>query len=583
MQRRVARPRSRSCPESNAPPPRSHDRALGRRTPRCTPRRPRRLRGASSALVSEPVAAGQLALDGRDPAGPRDGARLVLERRLVSEVSGPWAAVDPGTVNAVAGDADCQRPHRHGAPDARARPGLAPPAVAKAVDAASWEPAPPAAREGAHVALVSRSPLAQSASYWAQGGLAGAIADDDDVSLHVEDTLAAGRGTCAPTPCASSCEKLPLGCRNWSTWASPSTAPPGGARALARGRPQPAARRARRGSATGRRVTRDLSALVAVHQRIDVLERSTALALWLYGGAAWDVVAERPNGRSLRARARHRDRDRRGSRRWWSGRPTARRDRRRPRARARGRRRARGPGVHAVPPDGAPSMTDRPRRLPHHRGGARRGRAPPGRQRRALRRRARARDEVARRSPARQVPAGPCTRHARRGPGPVPERIADARARRTRPRRDPFRSPRSALHDRADRDGPGRALHPPRPLCGRRVRMHRCARGEPPGVELAFRMPGVRPARGNRRRGSVPVAPSDPGGPPERPPGRRSPLDARRALAVRGPLRDPAELATAPPRTRSAGALRSRGRRSSGEESRGAHQRVDHPETDPAP
>ena len=51
-----------------------------------------------------------------------------------------------------------------------------------------------AAEQGASVCLVSRSPLAQSASYWAQGGLAAALAPDDDPELHLADTLAAGRG-----------------------------------------------------------------------------------------------------------------------------------------------------------------------------------------------------------------------------------------------------------------------------------------------------------------------------------------------------------------------------------------------------
>ncbi|MGI8805088.1 MAG: FAD-dependent oxidoreductase, partial [Thermoleophilaceae bacterium] len=50
-----------------------------------------------------------------------------------------------------------------------------------------------AAREGASVALVSRSPLAASASYWAQGGVAAALAADDSPERHLEDTIAAGR------------------------------------------------------------------------------------------------------------------------------------------------------------------------------------------------------------------------------------------------------------------------------------------------------------------------------------------------------------------------------------------------------
>ncbi len=51
-----------------------------------------------------------------------------------------------------------------------------------------------AAEAGAFVALVSRTPLAGSASYWAQGGIAAALAVDDSAERHAQDTLAAGRG-----------------------------------------------------------------------------------------------------------------------------------------------------------------------------------------------------------------------------------------------------------------------------------------------------------------------------------------------------------------------------------------------------
>src|SRR5271167_2082093 len=50
-----------------------------------------------------------------------------------------------------------------------------------------------AAREHATVVLVSATPLAQTASYWAQGGLAAALAEDDSFELHLSDTELAGR------------------------------------------------------------------------------------------------------------------------------------------------------------------------------------------------------------------------------------------------------------------------------------------------------------------------------------------------------------------------------------------------------
>jgi L-aspartate oxidase len=47
-----------------------------------------------------------------------------------------------------------------------------------------------------NVAVVTKSELDTSNSYYAQGGIAAAIADDDSPDLHMKDTLAAGRGLC---------------------------------------------------------------------------------------------------------------------------------------------------------------------------------------------------------------------------------------------------------------------------------------------------------------------------------------------------------------------------------------------------
>ena len=47
-----------------------------------------------------------------------------------------------------------------------------------------------AAGEGARVALVSAAPLARTASYWAQGGIAAALAVYDSPEHHLADTSA---------------------------------------------------------------------------------------------------------------------------------------------------------------------------------------------------------------------------------------------------------------------------------------------------------------------------------------------------------------------------------------------------------
>ncbi len=48
------------------------------------------------------------------------------------------------------------------------------------------------------VALVTKDNLTVSASDWAQGGIAAAIAPDDSATLHIADTLRAGAGLCEP-------------------------------------------------------------------------------------------------------------------------------------------------------------------------------------------------------------------------------------------------------------------------------------------------------------------------------------------------------------------------------------------------
>jgi len=52
-----------------------------------------------------------------------------------------------------------------------------------------------AARHG-RVALLSKSSLNQSSSFWAQGGIAAAIDQDDSAYFHLDDTITAGRGLC---------------------------------------------------------------------------------------------------------------------------------------------------------------------------------------------------------------------------------------------------------------------------------------------------------------------------------------------------------------------------------------------------
>jgi L-aspartate oxidase len=162
-----------------------------------------------------------------------------------------------------------------------------------------------AAGAGARVALVSRSPLAQTASYWAQGGIAAAVADDDSPELHLEDTLAAGRGIARPSAARVLCEESPGRVEDLQELGVHFDADRDGHLALglegghSRRRVVHAG-----GAATGRRITRDLSALAATHERIDVLEPLAATSLATHEGRCVGLAARPRRGDPVAVLAR---------------------------------------------------------------------------------------------------------------------------------------------------------------------------------------------------------------------------------------------------------------------------------------
>lgn len=132
---------------------------------------------------------------------------------------------------------------------------------------------------GARVALIARKPLAESSSYWAQGGLAAAIAPDDSPDRHAEDTLNAGRGLCRPEAVRALAEEAPAavekliarGVRFDRDDGQLSLALEGGhsARRIVHAG----------GAATGREITRRLAALVAAEELITLFEGRSVQAL----------------------------------------------------------------------------------------------------------------------------------------------------------------------------------------------------------------------------------------------------------------------------------------------------------------
>jgi L-aspartate oxidase len=137
-----------------------------------------------------------------------------------------------------------------------------------------------AARGGAHVTLVSATALAESSSYWAQGGLAAALAQDDSPEQHLADTIAAGRGAVRESAARVLCEEARVAVEDLARLGVRFDVDRHGRLALGLEGGHSARRIVHAGGAsTGRRIIRQLSALVAQHPGIDVLERRRAVAV----------------------------------------------------------------------------------------------------------------------------------------------------------------------------------------------------------------------------------------------------------------------------------------------------------------
>jgi L-aspartate oxidase len=159
-----------------------------------------------------------------------------------------------------------------------------------------------AAAAGARIALIAASSFAQTASYWAQGGLAAALALEDSAEIHLRDTELAGRGLVRRSAAAVLCAEAPDRVRDLERLGVHFDADRRGRLALGLEGGHSVRRIVHAGgSATGRRVVRELSALAAEERQIIVLEHARAGALFLSDGRCAGVSCD--DGRSVRASA----------------------------------------------------------------------------------------------------------------------------------------------------------------------------------------------------------------------------------------------------------------------------------------
>ncbi len=129
-----------------------------------------------------------------------------------------------------------------------------------------------AAAETSQVMLVTKSELAESASRYAQGGIAAALNDDDSVEMHVNDTLAAGQGICKKDAVGLLVSEGIERCRELIDWGTPFDREDGHIATTMEG-----AHSCRRilhadGDATGRAIVNTLMDKVRQHRNIRIQE-----------------------------------------------------------------------------------------------------------------------------------------------------------------------------------------------------------------------------------------------------------------------------------------------------------------------
>ncbi|MGA9877121.1 MAG: FAD-dependent oxidoreductase [Solirubrobacteraceae bacterium] len=169
-----------------------------------------------------------------------------------------------------------------------------------------------AAREGASVALLSAMPLAQTASYWAQGGLAAVLSADDSLELHLSDTERAGRGAVRRSAAETLVREAPDCVRDLERLGFHFDADRHGRLALGLEGGHSVRRIVHAGgSATGRRLLRELSALAVAQAGVQVIEGARVTGLLQAEGRCHGVVcgpltdtsSHRPASRTVAARA----------------------------------------------------------------------------------------------------------------------------------------------------------------------------------------------------------------------------------------------------------------------------------------
>ncbi|MCC5605789.1 L-aspartate oxidase [Nostoc sp. CHAB 5834] len=130
------------------------------------------------------------------------------------------------------------------------------------------------------VGLITKETVALSASDWAQGGIAAAVAPEDSPTLHIEDTIRAGAGLCDRTAVEFLAQLAP-NCIQSLVDLGVAFDRHGQALALTLEAAHSRNRVLHAADTTGREVTTTLAAQVLRRQNIQIIQQALALSLWI--------------------------------------------------------------------------------------------------------------------------------------------------------------------------------------------------------------------------------------------------------------------------------------------------------------
>ncbi|MBW4645905.1 MAG: L-aspartate oxidase [Goleter apudmare HA4340-LM2] len=134
--------------------------------------------------------------------------------------------------------------------------------------------------EHLQVGLITKETVSLSASDWAQGGIAAAIAPEDSPALHIEDTIRAGAGLCDVAAVEFLAQQAPS-CIKSLVNLGVAFDRHGQALALTLEAAHSRNRVLHAADTTGREVTTTLTAQVLRRQNIQVIQQALALSLWI--------------------------------------------------------------------------------------------------------------------------------------------------------------------------------------------------------------------------------------------------------------------------------------------------------------